>query len=189
MLAINFIPKYNWVDQLKLYIMNTLVGLLKISLRLQWLALTRLSRYWVHTFVALMGGSPRYLCCDAMSFSTFSHFSGNYKYFTPCDFLCNHSQFTIEEQNRSMLRYKIWREWYSFSHNQLLKSEFAWNLASFLYWTLLKILLFLRNFVVFEFTFLLPRTCFSVFGLEPSKNLSLKLARCMTVTHLAFGHW
>ena len=29
--------------------------------------------------------------------------------------------------------------------------------------------------MVFEFALYLPKICFSVFGLEPSKNLSLKL--------------
>ena len=35
-------------------------------------------------------------------------------------------------------------------------------------------LLSLRNSIVFDFTLFLPRICFSVFGLELSKNLSSK---------------
>ena len=38
-------------------------------------------------------------------------------------------------------------------------------------------LLSLRKSIVFEFTLFPPRICFIVFGLEPSKNLSFKLAR------------
>ena len=50
-------------------------------------------------------------------------------------------------------------------------------------------LLSFRISIVFDFTLILARICFNVFGLEPSKNLCLNLARmaqsfkrCFTVT-------
>ena len=57
---------------------------------------------------------------------------------------------------------------------------------SFLYQTRLKILLSLRNFIVFEFPLFLPRICFSMFGVELSKNLSLNLARLAQTVNRCF---
>ena len=47
-------------------------------------------------------------------------------------------------------------------------------------------LISLKSFIVFEFTLFLPRICFSVFGLEPPKNLSLKLARLAQAVKICF---
>ena len=38
-------------------------------------------------------------------------------------------------------------------------------------------LLPLKNSIALVFTLFLPKICFSTFGLEPSKNISLKIAR------------